>query len=262
MSHFKLACQTITWGEGQRNDFPTVFQQVARAGYEGVEIGFRHIRETKPADLAAMLRKEGLLLAASHVGGNLFDTQQAGQERSMIDEVLDYLEQTGTKLLMYSGLRYESDEQLAAGIDMLNRAAQKADARGINLLYHNHDFEFASQGKAINALLNDTVDELGWCPDIGWLMKGRADALEFLETIKDRIGAVHFKDFATDGSGEERKVDTVELGEGVAPLDEAAQWLKRNKSGLWIIAEQDRADIPAGEAAARNAAYLKRALEL
>ncbi len=66
------------------------------------------------------------MLAASHVGGNLFDAQQAGQERSMLDEVLDYLQQMGTNLLMYSGLRYQSDEQLAAGIDMLNRGAQNA----------------------------------------------------------------------------------------------------------------------------------------
>jgi len=262
MQNFKLACQTITWGEGQRNEFPTVFEQVARAGYAGVEIGFRHIREIKPADLAVMLDRQGLMLVASHIGGNLFDTQQAGRERSMMDETLDYLEQMGTKLLMYSGLRYESDEQLATGIDMLNRAAQQAATRGVRLLYHNHDFEFAAGGKVVDALLNDTVDALGWCPDIGWVMRGGADVVEFLDKIKDRIGAVHFKDFAGDGSGEQRKVDTVVLGEGVAPLDEAAEWLKRNKSGLWVIAEQDRADVPAGEAAARNAAYLKRALAL
>ncbi len=144
---------------------------------------------------------------------------------------------------------------------MLNRGAQNARARGVSLLYHNHDFEFASEGRAVNALLNDTVDALGWCPDIGWLMKGGVDVPEFLDGIKDRIGAVHFKDFATDGSAAERKCDTVELGEGVAPLDETAEWLKRNKSGLWVIAEQDNASIPAREAAAKNAAYLKRVME-
>lgn len=258
MQNFKIACQTITWGEEQRNNFPTVFEQVARAGYAGVEIGFRHIRQTKPADLADMLDRQGLVLVASHIGGNLFDSEQAGRERSMIDEILDYLDQMGARLLMYSGLRYESDQQLATGINMLNRAAEQAAARGISLLYHNHDFEFAAGGKVVDALLNNTVDALGWCPDIGWVMKGGADPVEFLERIGDRIGAVHFKDFATDGSAEERKVDTVGLGEGVAPLDEAAEWLKRNKSGLWVIAEQDRASIPPGEAAAKNGAYLKR----
>jgi len=258
MGQFQIACQTITWGANQRNEFPAVFEQVKKAGYAGVEIGFRHIRETAPAELAKMLGDQGLVLAASHVGGNLFDTQQAGQERSMIDEVLDYLDQMGTKLLMYSGLRYNSDEQLAADVDMLNRAAEGARARGVSLLYHNHDFEFFEEGRAADALLHKTVEALGWCPDIGWLMKGGAPVPEFLDKIRDRIGAVHFKDFATDGAAEERECDTVELGEGVAPLGQAAEWLKANKSGLWVIAEQDNAAVPAGEAAAKNAAYLKK----
>ncbi len=102
MQDFKTACQTITWGPEQRDHFPAVFDEVAKAGYTGVEIGFRHIQKIKPADLAKMLDQHGLVLAASHVGGNLFDAQQAGRERSMLDEVLDYLQQMGTNLLMYS----------------------------------------------------------------------------------------------------------------------------------------------------------------
>lgn len=260
MNSFKIACQTITWGANQCNEFPAVFEEVAAAGFAGVEIGFRHIRQTPPSDLARMLAQQGLVLAASHVGGNLFDTQQAGHERGILDEVLDYLEQMGTKLLMYSGLRYQNDEQLAADIDMLNRAAENARSRGVSLLYHNHDFEFADGGRAIDALLNETTDALGFCPDIGWLMKGGAAVPGFLDGIEYRIGAVHFKDFATDGSGAERKCDTVVLGEGVVALDETAEWLKRGKSGLWVIAEQDNSDIPPGEAAAKNAVYLKRVL--
>jgi len=256
MSNFRIACQTITWGEGQRNIFPEVFAQVAEAGYTGVEIGFRHIREIPPADLAALLEKNGLVLAASHVGGNLLDTGQADKERGILDEVLDYLEATGSKLLMYSGLRYQSDSQFAADLDMLNSSAELCAARGVSLLYHNHDFEFADGGKAIRGLLDQGGDALGFCPDVGWVMKGGADVIAFLDEAKDRIGAIHFKDFAT----KEKKVDTVVLGEGVAPLAETADWLKSNKSGLWVIAEQDNAAIPPAQAAAENAAYLKKIL--
>lgn len=257
VSKFPIACQTITFGEKQKEMFPEVFAQVSKAGFQAVEIGFRHIKETPPAKLKEMLAAEGLVLAASHVGGNLFDDHQASHERGILDEVIDYLSATGTKLLMYSGLRYQSDVQLAEGIDMLNRAAEKCAASGIRLLYHNHDFEFANDGKVIKALLSDGCDALGFCPDMGWVMKGGDVAVEFLDKVKARLGAIHFKDFATNNPG----CDTVILGTGVAPLAESAGWLKANTDGMWVIAEQDNADVPAGEAAAANAAYLKSLFE-
>lgn len=253
MGDFRIACQTITWGGEQCSKFPEVFAEAAKAGFSGVEIGFRHIRQTPPVELIGMLKEQGLALVASHVGGNLFDAQQANQERGILDEVIEYLKQTGTGLLMYSGLRYESDEQLAAGIDMLNRAAEKCASSGIKLLYHNHDFEFADGGKAIRGLIEKGSNALGFCPDIGWVMKGGANVIDLLDEIKERIGAVHFKDFATA----EHKCDTVILGRGVAPLAETAEWLKGNMSGLWVIAEQDNTDVAPAEAAAGNAAYLK-----
>ena len=37
MNQFKYACQTITFGEGQKEFFPAVFAHVAEAGYAGVE---------------------------------------------------------------------------------------------------------------------------------------------------------------------------------------------------------------------------------
>jgi len=253
MSDFKIACQTITWGGGQKDMFPQVFAEVAKAGFDAVEIGFRHIKDTEPAKLTEMLQAEGLVLAASHVGGNLFDAAQADQERGILDEVIDYLTATCTGLLMYSGLRYESDEQLAQGVDMLNRAAEKCKSAGIKLLYHNHNWEFENGGKVMHALLKDGCDALGFCPDIGWVMKGGADVVPVLDKMKPRLGAVHFKDFATNNPG----CDTVILGKGVAPLAEAADWLKKNVSGMYVIAEQDNADVPAAKAAAGNAAYLK-----
>jgi len=257
MTNFPIACQTITWGGGQKEIFPEVFAQVASAGFAGVEIGFRHIRETPPSKLMDMLNAEGLTLAASHVGGNLFDAEQANQERGILEEVIEYLGATGTGLLMYSGLRYESDEQLAQGVRMLNRAAEVCASRGIKLLYHNHAFEFADEGKVIEALLSDDCDALGFCPDIGWVMKGGEDAVQFLDKVKAKLGAVHFKEFATDGPG----CDTVILGKGIVPLAASAEWLKKNTGGMWVIAEQDNADVPPGEAAAGNAAYLKSLFE-
>jgi sugar phosphate isomerase/epimerase len=254
MSGFKIGCQTITWGENQKEDFPGVFSEIASAGFSGVEIGFRHIRSIPPQDLKKMLDQYEMTLAASHIGGNLLDTAQAEGEHRIIDETLAYLRATETKILMYSGLRYKDDTQFSKDFGMLNLAAEECKKQGIKLLYHNHNWEFADGAVVSKALLNNASDALGFCPDVGWVMKGGVDTIKFLEAAKDKIGAVHFKDFATKDPG----VDTVLLGDGVAPLKEAAEWVRNNMQGLWIIAEQDKADVPTSEVAVKNATYLKR----
>ena len=78
--------------------------------------------------------------------------------------------------------------------------------------------------------------------------------IDFLERARPRIGAVHFKDFATMAP----VVDTVPLGRGVVPLVEAAVWLKDNIGSLWVIAEQDNTDGDPADAVAENGAFLNR----
>ncbi|MBP6963589.1 MAG: sugar phosphate isomerase/epimerase [Armatimonadetes bacterium] len=253
MSRFPIACQTITWGDEQSTFFPKVFDEVKAAGYAGVEIGFRHIRQHPPAGVKKMLDDRGLVLAALHIGGNLFDATQADQERTALELAFEYLDAMQTEFLMYSGLRFHDEEQFARDFMALNTAAEKCHETGRRLLYHNHNWEFERGGEVIAALTSKGNRHLGFCPDIGWVMKGRRRIIGFMNEVKGRIGAIHFKDFATDGPG----CDTVVLGTGVAPLVEAAEWVKQNTDGMWVIAEQDNADLPAAEAASRNAAFLK-----
>jgi sugar phosphate isomerase/epimerase len=255
-ANLRIGCQTITWGENQLQRFPEVFRASAQAGYAGLEIGFRHIQELPPRQLAGMLEEHGLELVASHVGGNLQDTGQAAGERQILDVVLDYLNAVGTGLLMYSGLKFENDDQFRTDLEQLRAAAERCRECGVQLLYHNHDWEFADGGRIMNALLEHGGPELGFCPDIGWVMKGGANVGRLLAHMGARVGAIHFKDFATAAPG----LDTVMLGDGIAPLAEAAAWAAQHRPGLWLIAEQDTAETSAQEAIQRNADYMKRVM--
>ena len=253
MPGFQLGCQTITFGNDQKERFPEVFAAVVQAGYEGVEVGFRHIVETAPEKLRAMLAEHGLVLLGTHLGGNLEDPAQAESEREILVEVLDYLEVAGGDLVMYSGLRYSDDQQLREDLEMLNRSARRCRERGVELLYHNHNWEFEDDRRVIEALLEEGCEELGFCPDIGWVMKGGEDVVQFLDRAGKRVRALHFKDFASEGE----KVDTVILGTGVAPLEEAAEWALAQMDGGWMIAEQDSAGCPAAKAVAANGRFLQ-----
>lgn len=253
---FELGCQTITFGERQRERFPELLASVAAAGYDGVEIGFRHIRDLPAVRLRDLLEQNGLQLLATHVGGDLNDLQGAQGERRLFHEVVDYLEVTGTKSMMYSGLTNKNPEQFARDLALLRQAARACASRGIRLLYHNHDWEFADGGGVMEGILGLDGPTVGLCVDVGWVMKGRQNAVAFLERVRDRIEAIHFKDFAT-GPSSPRVVDTVVLGRGVAPLAETAAWLKANQRNLWVVAEQDHTDGTPEAAVAANARYLK-----
>lgn len=258
MRHLKSACQTIIWGDGQDQKFPEIFSVIADAGYQGVEIGWRRLQSIPPENLKRMLDAATLELSAIHIGGNLEDLTQAGQEKSMIDQILFYLKETGCSKLLYSGFSYKADSELdkllEKDLKAISKAVETCSESGIKLLYHNHNWEFAQSWRIMKKIISAPLPSLGFCPDIGWLAKAHVNAIEFLDTIKDRLGMVHFKDFASFDD----KVDPVELGTGIADLKGTINWLRKNvKTGMWIVAEQDISLIGPEKSAGLNAAYLK-----
>ena len=257
MNQFKLACHTITFGENQKEDLDAVFGAIAAAGYEGLEIGIRHIQETPPAELRGILDKHSLHMVATHIGGNLADRAQADSESQLLDTILDYLQVTGSKFLMYSGLKDPAPDQVFSEIEMLNWAAKRSKKRGVQLLYHNHHWEFFDRdGSTIwEAFIKNASPELKLCPDLAWLHKAGVDLIEFLETYQNRIGVIHFKDFATLNPD---LTDTVFLGEGCVPIDQAAAWIKNNMSDIWLISEQDFSDVAPEEAISVNGKFFRK----
>lgn len=257
-----IGCQTITFGEDQRDRFDAVFDTVAKAGYTGVEIGYRRIAGYDFARLEDQLASRGLTLFASHIGGNLEDAVQAADERSLLDTVLDDLERLGVGVLMYSGLNFEDDEQFTRDVAMINRSANIARDRGVELLYHNHNWEFLNDQRVFRGLLESGGDALGFCPDVGWIFKGGVPIIDTLDSIRGRIGVVHFKDFASPGTGAVPEVlDTVEFGDGMVPLGEVASWVRKYAPDAWVVAEQDRSAIEAGETVIKNGRYLQSLFE-
>ena len=251
-----LACQTITWGDGQVAFMDRVTRVAAEAGYDALEIGFRRLDRVETGAVKKNLERYGLTVLATHIGGNLEDRAQAQSEQSMIDTVIDCVKQYGAHYIMYSGLRYENNLQFSRAVDMINRAARTCAERGVRMLYHNHNWEFDPETRIMDRLLEKRAPELGFCPDVGWIAKGGQDPMAFLETVKDDTPLLHFKDFASLAPPVP-PVDTVCLGQGVVPLADVARWIREGRSNVqWIIAEQDRCDGNPDDAVTTNGRYL------
>jgi sugar phosphate isomerase/epimerase len=252
MERIRLACQSITFGERQKQPIEEVVPAVSAAGYEGWEVGFRHIRQTPADKLAEALDEAGLELVAVHTGSELKDADPGGP--CAVQYILDYLEPLGTDRIVYSGLEREDEDTFLRHFEALNRCAAQCAEQGVHVLYHNHAHEFEDDAFIMRTILEDGAPELKLCPDIGWVHRAGADVMEFLKEAKDRLGALHFKDFAD--------MDTdphiVRLGEGEVPLREAAEWTRENAPGLWVMAEQDTPDGSPEEAVRANARFLRQ----
>ena len=251
----RLACQTITYGDGQHEILDEMLAEISTVGYEGVEIGFQRLASIGEDVLHDALKRHGLCLVASHTGGNVEEPTDLTEGRPAIDVILDRLELTATAILNYSGRRYEDAARFERDLGILNRVAERCADRGIRLCYHNHWWEIENDGFVIRQLLAHGSSHLGFCPDVGWIVRGGMDALEVLEMMGDRVGAVHFKDIDSVTSD---PVRFVEFGRGIVPLEKTADWQQANLPQTWAIAEQDRSELSPGEATAQNAAFLRR----
>ena len=234
----KLALQTISWGDPQHHLFDHIFGVAAQSGFKGLEIGFRRLGQITIEDAKTLLTKHGLELSASHVGGNLADLTQAANERDALQTVLTYLRALNCRYLVYSGLNVDDDDELSSEIEKLRSVARECSDQGIELLYHNHDWEFRNNRRIWDRLQRARIAGLGYAPDLGWAVKGGQGMGELLDEIGDQARVLHFKDFMTWEDGQ----NTCHLGEGVVDFSPAWAWLAtRPDRDIWITAEQDNA---------------------
>lgn len=100
----------------------------------------------------------------------------------------------------------------------LRQWSAMASDSGLQLAYHNHDFEFERHGewRLFDALLSDfSPQQLEIELDLFWITKAGADTAEYLQKHGQRITLCHVKDMGTDGA-------MVDVGQGT--IDFAAHF--------------------------------------
>jgi len=84
--------------------------------------------------------------------------------------------------------------------EMLNELGAKAKQNGLQLLWHNHNKEFAEmeEGLPFDYMMNNTDPKLVNCEmDIYWVKKGGGDPLAMLKKYSGRYRILHVKDMAS-----------------------------------------------------------------
>ncbi len=172
-------------------DFSETLKKVADMGYTCVQVS-----GTCPYEgewLAEALKSAGLTCGLTHYS---FDEMKADTKAVVEKHKKFGCKYIGIGCMPNSGERADksywkkfSDEAIPV--------ARAMKENGAYLMYHNHDFEFENiDGECIWDYLTQTIpaDIMGLTVDTHWVATGGRDIIETLNSVKDRIPCVHFKD--------------------------------------------------------------------
>ncbi len=123
--------------------------------------------------------------------------------------------------------------------ELLNNCGEYSKKANIELLYHNHDFEFIKANDEIpyNILIKETDPEyVNFELDFYWMYAAGIDPIYYLNKFPDRFKLWHFKDMKPDS------VDFTELGKGRIDFKEIMKYSKKIDVKHLII-DQDEFNV-------------------
>jgi sugar phosphate isomerase/epimerase len=97
---------------------------------------------------------------------------------------------------------FASADAIKATAELYCEAAANAAAHGLQVGYHNHDWDLVDIDGApgYRIFLENTPDTVLWEADVFWVAKAGRDPVAFLQEIGPRGKALHFKDGVINAS--------------------------------------------------------------
>ncbi len=253
MSNPTASVQLIVFGERNRDDIAGVLSDVTAAGFPAIEAGnmFANYGE---AETRRLLETNGLWVSGAHFGYDEY------ADPAKLEFNIAYCKAMGIKHMMCSGV---ADSKTAAGYRsscaLFNKIGARLSDEGLVFNYHNHAWDFDDLGgtTGMEIIAAETDPALvKFNIDVFWVWFGRRDPAEFIHEHAARAGYYHFKDGNRDPNG---KPVFLELGRGSVDLKSAIAAAKA-VGAEWIVAEQDRTELPHLESVTISRRYLREEL--
>ena len=130
-------------------------------------------------------------------------------------------------------------DKLVAEVAAMEQAATAMAKENIRLCFHNHQTEFFPQYGQPNTLdyMMQNSEKLWLELDVAWANFGGANPVDVLRTYKNRLAAVHIKDYLPNPDSADTPIFT-SLGTGVMDLLAVLQYL-HDINFPWVVYEQD-----------------------
>ncbi len=257
--------------EEHPDQFEPVMRELKAMGYDGVE--FAGLYGLDPEYIRKTLDEIGLVPVSAHVP--LVDMMADPQG------VADTYKKIGVKYIAVPYLPEEyrpNTDGYDEVIRIMKEIGQVMKDNGLNLEYHNHDFEFVKLPNGEfgfdDIYTRIPEDLLKVEPDTCWIKVAGQDPVKYLKKYGRRCAIVHLKDFIKEGNPKNMykligldEEESTEEDDGIfefRPVGFGQQiWEPILNASLeigseWVIVEQDEHyDISALEASRRSREYLK-----
>ncbi len=247
-----VAVQLYSVRDEMEQDFYGTIKSMKELGYDGVE--FAGLFGKNPAEIKAFCEEIGIVPISAHVP--YYDMLENPEK-----VLADYAE-IGCKYVAVPYLTEEcrpGTDGFAATVEGIRKIAQAAKELGIQLLYHNHDFEFVKIGEeyALDVLYSSIpADLLQTEIDTCWVNVAGVNPAEYIEKYAGRSPVVHLKDFKKSGEKlgklydligiddeaeqeeEEDSFSFMPVGYGVQDMPSILAACE-NAGAKWVVVEQD-----------------------
>ena len=255
---FHIGFQLYSVRQDLARDFYGTLKKVSDMGFEGVEF-FNEYSDNTPAQVRQMCDELGLVIFSNHV--------PFADMMSDIDKVIEESRILGVEYITFPYMDVPSrpgvnPDRFKETVKAIGEIGAKVKAAGFQLLYHNHDFEFAKlpDGTVGHDYIfsSNSPENVQVELDVCWADYAGFKVDEIVRKYAGRIPVLHMKDYYQEGkldsdpyaligtenqgggnrSGGRGRFEFRPLGKGVmdfAPIIEAAR-----ASGVkWMCVEQD-----------------------
>ena len=200
----KIGLQLYTLRDIIAKDVPGVLTQVAKAGYNEVEMyglsaGNTFFGKTVK-EISALLKANNLTSPGGHYMPDKFLFENGNGED--VKNICDVANELGNRYVIIPWLSAEKRkniDQYKALAERLNKAGEICKKANLQLAYHNHDFEFADfNGEhGYDILLNKTDNDLVKMElDLYWVVRAGYDPITLFKSNPGRFHLWHVKDMS------------------------------------------------------------------
>lgn len=227
-----LGLQLYTVRKELEKDFAGTLNKVAAMGYKTVE--FAGYYGIPSVEMKNLLNEAGLQGVSTHVGLETLSSE--------LHKQIEYSLTIGARYIVIPCVAVEQlvdDKEFQALIADLTRIGMVLKSYGLQLVYHNHAFEFTKMdGKyLLDRLLGSISSELLKVElDVYWMTKAGVDKEAYLRKYKGRVPLIHLKDIDKDGN-------FTEVGHGTIDFFKINEIAKEIGVKYYIV-EQDFSKYP------------------
>ena len=235
-----IGLQTFTIRKYQKKDIEKAYLPLIELGIKDLEISRIKFNQENAKTIKNLVDKYGINVVAIQV--------KPKDVFGHIDEVVNFCKVTGCKNVVISMLPFScilgTEKKFYDFLDTLDKYYDTYKAHGIELAYHNHDWEYVvlSNGKMRMDELLERTHKIKFVLDTYWTTKAGVPADVQIQQLKTRLLGIHLRDLMNYKRGLKVFTKNAVIGEGVVDIRKVL--IEGEKVGCEYYAIELKTDTP------------------